>query len=96
MLNLNRQAVSIVAPPVGAWIETLDKAELFLGTKVAPPVGAWIETRLTAKANGQNLSRPPWARGLKRNRCHNLSLDSVAPPVGAWIETFFNSYLVDK
>ena len=34
------------------------------------------------------MSRPPWARGLKRvadgDACANVA---VAPPVGAWIET---------
>ena len=35
----------IVAPYVGAWIETLWTVEVMLQNPVAPYVGAWIETR---------------------------------------------------
>ena len=34
----------IVAPYVGAWIETIDGASRGSEGKVAPYVGAWIET----------------------------------------------------
>ena len=33
-----------VAPPAGAWIETLLVLVLVLVLVVAPPAGAWIET----------------------------------------------------
>jgi len=33
-----------VAPPAGAWIETLKMALVKLPVSVAPPAGAWIET----------------------------------------------------
>ena len=34
----------VVAPRVGAWIETAMAKEIRIGQKVAPRVGAWIET----------------------------------------------------
>ena len=55
----------MVAPLVGAWIETSVMGLTKLKNKVAPLVGAWIET-----ANRTNLkiwreSHPSWVRGLK-------------------------------
>ena len=35
---------TLVAPPVGAWIETITVRILNTTKNVAPPVGAWIET----------------------------------------------------
>ena len=39
-----RICVSLVAPHVGAWIETREKKALGRAHGVAPHVGAWIET----------------------------------------------------
>ena len=39
--------VCLVAPHVGAWIETRGKPGSHDPTPVAPHVGAWIETGLT-------------------------------------------------
>jgi len=39
----------MVAPCVGAWIETLYVSVLIERTVVAPCVGAWIETPIVAK-----------------------------------------------
>ena len=58
----------LVAPRVGAWIETevpwIDK----VFNEVAPRVGAWIET---PPSQGQAVkacgSHPVWVRGLKQN-----------------------------
>nr|DAV40929.1 MAG TPA: hypothetical protein [Caudoviricetes sp.] len=36
--------MGIVAPRVGAWIETVSKATIDEAPQVAPRVGAWIET----------------------------------------------------
>ena len=36
--------ICIVAPRVGAWIETVSKATIDEAPQVAPRVGAWIET----------------------------------------------------
>ena len=80
----------MVAPHVGAWIETRLELDLTLPhLSVAPHVGAWIETVFgyTYRVVDDG-SRPTWARGLKRlaprNDCAGLL---VAPHVGAWIET---------
>ncbi len=56
----------IVAPHVGAWIETVKIALTNLKLIVAPHVGAWIETlEERLKDEESNRSRPTWARGLK-------------------------------
>ena len=34
----------VVAPPAGAWIETVENSLKGVGVEVAPPAGAWIET----------------------------------------------------
>ena len=55
----------IVAPHVGAWIETSKITIPSNETFVAPHVGAWIET----VSHSRNLpileSLPMWERGLK-------------------------------
>ena len=40
----------MVAPRVGAWIETFDYTQTLLSQYVAPRVGAWIETYVTSKS----------------------------------------------
>ncbi len=55
---------------------------------VAPRVGAWIETSLSSTSAPGRLSRPAWARGLKRTWVMDRAVNRfVAPRVGAWIET---------
>ena len=77
----------IVAPYVGAWIETaLNNAKVHL-TRVAPYVGAWIETSSASKALATSLSHPMWVRGLKHHGQGYRGRTEVAPYVGAWIET---------
>ena len=61
-------AVSIlVAPFVGAWIETsYFKVKELASEEVAPFVGAWIETDvLKVCVFGYMMSLPSWERGLK-------------------------------
>ena len=57
----------IVAPRVGAWIETVLLWSCLPRLCVAPRVGAWIETsaRLVFVTVFM-LSHPVWVRGLKR------------------------------
>ena len=60
---------SLVAPYVGAWIETLNYDIEGNANGVAPYVGAWIETRQpTRKKKPTRLSHPTWVRGLKRSK----------------------------
>ena len=54
-----------VAPPAGAWIETLELLNANINFIVAPPAGAWIETALHTRGNGRTGSLPPRERGLK-------------------------------
>ena len=55
----------MVAPRVGAWIETTMILLFYLFNLVAPRVGAWIETELEAYMQGAAQSHPVWVRGLK-------------------------------
>ena len=57
----------VVAPYVGAWIETLS-TNLFTRTQpVAPYVGAWIETNVLMRLQPLRQSHPMWVRGLKHD-----------------------------
>ena len=56
----------VVAPRVGAWIETKGTPKSVYIAPVAPRVGAWIETtRKSVIYSGIFLSHPVWVRGLK-------------------------------
>ena len=57
----------LVAPYVGAWIETTDGLYYEAYTIVAPYVGAWIETYGKEKGICVYQSLPTWERGLKRH-----------------------------
>ena len=62
-----RKSRGLVAPHVGAWIETCLAYIFLLGLiLVAPHVGAWIETVMLSSSERRPLSRPTWARGLKQ------------------------------
>ena len=68
-----RDAVGLVAPYVGAWIETFETNEILIGLlRVAPYVGAWIETWQAVKYNGILPSHPMWVRGLKHSTLHRI------------------------
>ena len=78
----------LVAPLVGAWIETRNGRIPQAVCKVAPLVGAWIETILCASESPLYKSHPSWVRGLKQQiKKDYAELWAVAPLVGAWIET---------
>ena len=44
-LSPDEPEVTMVAPRVGAWIETNEQKPQYLTERVAPRVGAWIETQ---------------------------------------------------
>jgi len=48
---------TLVAPCVGAWIETSHKTVLCVLVKVAPCVGAWIETPAGSYTSGADYGR---------------------------------------
>ena len=77
----------IVAPHVGAWIETWRNRRGLTFPPVAPHVGAWIETPCSLHPRYVGVSRPTWARGLKQSANPDQTNPLVAPHVGAWIET---------
>ena len=55
----------LVAPRVGAWIETRCQIGILNEGRVAPRVGAWIETSRRVVSNNHQESHPEWVRGLK-------------------------------
>ena len=63
----------LVAPRVGAWIETSFKVYPSILNNVAPRVGAWIETSLDNALKVISVSHPVWVRGLKRAMSDELS-----------------------
>ena len=78
----------IVAPYVGAWIETDSELAKAAAKKVAPYVGAWIETDICTDTTTRLMSHPTWVRGLKLLIVFLTLINFlVAPYVGAWIET---------
>ena len=44
LLKENMNKIKLVAPYVGAWIETIALCIIVIASFVAPYVGAWIET----------------------------------------------------
>ena len=84
--------LNLVAPYVGAWIETIAQCVVNRSFRVAPYVGAWIETGERCRVGGMERSHPTWVRGLKLVFVPDaLQEREVAPYVGAWIETVFTS-----
>ena len=55
----------VVAPHVGAWIETRTLSVHRTSSNVAPHVGAWIETLNRNNFMETIMSHPMWVRGLK-------------------------------
>ena len=49
-LSIRLRCNHIVAPYVGAWIETVKRCAVYRAGSVAPYVGAWIETDLILSA----------------------------------------------
>ena len=72
----------LVAPRVGAWIETDSMSASGRVMSVAPRVGAWIETDKVILRKLRALSRPAWARGLKLKLLEGFCQDMVSRP--AW------------
>ena len=56
----------VVAPRVGAWIETQSYYLSYSQSYVAPRVGAWIETHTAGAYHRNGKSHPEWVRGLKQ------------------------------
>ena len=80
----------VVAPYVGAWIETTKHLRQLIKKLVAPYVGAWIETFWRRKNDNRGTSHPMWVRGLKPAASHREGQrTSVAPYMGVWIETLY-------
>ncbi|KAF0195716.1 MAG: hypothetical protein FD169_1204 [Bacillota bacterium] len=70
-----------VAPPAGAWIETLYFVYLILKPLVAPPAGAWIETAMPVICLSRNTSHPLRVRELKLKPLHSIALAGQSHPL---------------
>ena len=79
----------MVAPFMGAWIETPASSAAASAASVAPFMGAWIETRFSQAPRLLSVrSHPSWVRGLKLEESEeDGEIVWVAPFMGAWIET---------
>ena len=87
----------MVAPYVGAWIETYIFKRLYAEIQSHP---TWVRgLKLSTRKGFQAVqkSHPTWVRGLKLY-CYffKVSNKTVAPYVGAWIETFGYSLEASK
>ena len=73
---------------MGAWIEIVNRIDIFAICPVAPFVGAWIEIFGEMPfVCFECKSLPSWERGLKFINGNSYVLwGTVAPFVGAWIE----------
>ena len=79
---------SVVAPLVGAWIETVLFFHNALLSQSRPSWARGLKLSRLVVGNPSLQSRPSWARGLKRGYFLAVALaKGVAPLVGAWIET---------
>ena len=65
--------ICLVAPFMGAWIETLITLYTDIGVLVAPFMGAWIETCHLCAVTGSHWSHPSWVRGLKQLESRRVS-----------------------
>ena len=73
----------LVAPRVGAWIETAIAEQAAERVEVAPRVGAWIETSTHRWSADLALSHPVWVRGLKLAVSSYMDLAKMSHPV--WV-----------
>ena len=78
----------LVAPRVGAWIETVVETPSTLDNTSHPVWVRGLKPCLTIKSIRARSSHPVWVRGLKPDFTINtVTNTNVAPRVGAWIET---------
>ena len=80
----------MVAPHVGAWIETTTVAKVVIFSQSRPTWARGLKPQKEYLPQGNGTSRPTWARGLKHDRKGVTFRAYVAPHVGAWIETSNN------
>ena len=83
--------ILIVAPYVGAWIETQESSARWWKTVVAPYVGAWIETPLFTPINPPLESHPMWVRGLKQWHKYHIRQFFLSHPM--WVRGLKRSVL---
>ena len=80
----------MVAPRVGAWIET----NIYRKKRgIIPSHPVWVrglKLSIDVIQNSVDMSHPVWVRGLKQSMIKKMeSKEYVAPRVGAWIETSY-------
>ena len=87
-IAVNTNVCQIVAPHVGAWIETPLTIKSKFVLLSHPMWVRGLKPSLCRNISKFAASHPMWVRGLKQLRNFALKTESrVAPHVGAWIET---------
>ena len=64
--SIKESRITLVAPCMGAWIETNEFRTTAVDSGVAPCMGAWIETQMINANIRKAVSHPVWVRGLKQ------------------------------
>ena len=86
-----------VAPFVGAWIEIVNRIDIFAICPVAPFVGAWIEIFGEMPfVCFEWKSLPSWERGLKCDKSSQLCLGQLSLPSWERGLKSLNSYFVSN
>ena len=81
----------LVAPRVGAWIETHSAYAMHEEDTSLPVWERGLKLTFTHNDEHLPLSLPVWERGLKPRFLNTLNMQCrVAPRVGAWIETWID------
>src|SRR3989338_3261856 len=73
---------TLVAPRVGAWIETVNYNEKLMSYKSRPAWARGLKPTTTTDGTGGVGSRPAWARGLKLNFFREVVKEAKSRP--AW------------
>ena len=72
----------MVAPRVGAWIETAKEIEALCAGRSRPAWARGLKHEIDGKDWNGHKSRPAWARGLKHNPATNEDLGLCRAPRG--------------
>ncbi len=82
----------LVAPPAGAWIETLRPASFAMLRQSRPPRARGLKQDAQVDIVYPLTVAPPAGAWIEtESKAVEMICNLVAPPAGAWIETFLPS-----
>ena len=85
----NLSTLGSVAPPVGAWIETVYQHQFVDSLLSRPPWARGLKLLHADHQTGRCYVAPPVGAWIETDKFGFKKLSIwVAPPVGAWIETY--------